>query len=58
MSRKTETVRLNKLAIKSGGYIAKVCPKCQWWRLKGGNEVAFEATYSSGMRCSCNKVKE
>ena len=54
MSRKTETLRLQEIALKSGGYIAKPCPKCSWWQ-QVGNKDKFEQDYCPDIRCKCRK---
>jgi len=52
MSRKTETLRLQRTAIESGGYVARLCPKCKWW-LCSGNKEKFEQDYCEEIRCQC-----
>ena len=55
MSRKTEVLRLNKIAIKSGGYVVTLCPECRWWRFEAGDKVKMEQDYCEDIRCKCRK---
>jgi len=55
MSRKTEMARLKKIALETGGYIAKPCPTCSWWRLEAGDKKGFEQDYCPDIRCRCEK---
>jgi len=58
MSRTTETLRLKRIVLESGGYIAKLCPRCGWWELEGGNGENFKRDYCLDIRCKCRQLSK
>ena len=58
MTRRNEILRLQKQAILSGGYVAKLCKRCGWWQCIEGNNAQFKEDYCQEIRCRCNSCQE
>ena len=58
MARKAEILRLQQAAVESGGYVARLCPKCNWWQCVGGSKERFEQDYCPDIRCKCEEARD